>query len=55
MDEGAQILVTMAYGERMLNRAWSASADGHIQEARGCIPEALAAFEEAYAKAVSLS
>ena len=55
MEEGAEVLVTMAYGERMLNRAWSASADGHIQEARACIPEALAAFEEAYTQVDTLS
>ena len=45
----------MADRERMLNLAWSASGDGHIQGARGCIPAALAALEEPYAKAVSLS
>ena len=45
MEEGADVLVTVAYGERMLNRVWSASADGHPQEARACLPEAIAAFE----------
>ena len=50
MDLGADVLCTMAFGERMLNRVWSASADGHVQEARACFPEALAAFELAQAK-----
>ena len=33
MERGAEILVTAAYAERMLNRVWSASADGHLPEA----------------------
>lgn len=47
MARGAEILITVAFGERMLNRVWSASADGHLPEARACYPEALEAFEEA--------
>jgi hypothetical protein len=47
MSTGAEILVTVAVGERMLNRTWSAAADGHIQEARACYPEAVRAFEQA--------
>jgi hypothetical protein len=47
MAAGAEILVTVAVGERMLNRTWSAAADGHIQEARSCYPEAVRAFEQA--------
>ena len=50
MDVGADALCTMAFGERMLNRVWSASADGHVQEARACFPQALAAFEQVHAK-----
>jgi hypothetical protein len=46
MSVGAEILVTAAVGERMLNRTWSAAADGHIQEARACYPEAVRAFEQ---------
>lgn len=49
MTAGAEILVTMAYGERMLNRSWSAAADGHLAEARACVPEAVHAFDEAHA------
>ena len=55
MEAGADVLVTMAFGERMLNRIWSASADGHVQEARACCGEALAAFEEAQTKVAALS
>lgn len=47
MRAGAEILVTVAYGERLLNRVWSAAADGHLPEARACVPEAVDAFEEA--------
>lgn len=47
MATGAEILVTVAYGERMLNRVWSAAADGHLPEARACVPEATDALAEA--------
>lgn len=47
MAKGADILVTVAYGERILNRVWSAAADGHLPEALACVPEAVEAFEEA--------
>jgi len=47
MARGAEILVTMAYAERMLNRVWSAAGDGHLGEARRVYPDALAALEEA--------
>jgi len=45
MSTGAEILVAVATGERQLNRAWSAAADGDPREARRCIPQAIAAFE----------
>lgn len=48
MSAGAEILVTMAVGERMLNRTWSAAADGHMPEARASYPESVRAFEEAH-------
>lgn len=47
MEKGAEILVVVAYGERMLNRVWSAAADGHLPEAQASFPEALEAFTEA--------
>ena len=47
MTKGSEILVVVAYGERMLNRTWSAASDGHLPEARSVFPEAKDAFEEA--------
>lgn len=49
MRAGADLLVTAAYGERMLNRTWSAAADGHLVEARSSFREAAQAFDEAAA------
>lgn len=49
MRTGADLLVTAAYGERMLNRTWSAAADGHLTEARSSFREATQAFDEAAA------
>ena len=49
MDKGAEVLVVVAYGERMLNRVWSAAGDEHLLEARTCLPEAQEAFAEAVA------
>jgi len=49
MEKGAEILVVMAYGERMLNRTWSAAGDGHLPESRASLPESAEAFREAYA------
>lgn len=48
MSDGAEILVTVAYGERMLNRAWSAAGDGYPEEARNCLPDARDAFAQAH-------
>lgn len=47
MKDGSEILVVLAYGERMLNRVWSAASDGHLPEAHNCYPDALDALEEA--------
>ena len=47
MSAGAEVLVTAAVGERMLNRVWSATADGHQPEARVSLGEAVHAFREA--------
>ena len=49
MEKGAEVLVVMAYGERMLNRTWSAAGDGHLPEARASLPESAEAFREAHA------
>ena len=47
MEKGAEILVTLAFGERMLNRVWSAAADGHHPEATSSLDESTDAFIEA--------
>lgn len=47
MSAGAEILVVVAYGERMLNRAWTAASDGHAHESRKVFPDVVAAFEKA--------
>ena len=49
MEKGAEVLVIVAFGERLLNRVWTAAADGHLPEAQACFPEAYEAFEEANA------
>ncbi len=51
MAAGAEILVTIAFAERMLNRTWSAAGDGHLPEARAVYPDAVEAFVEAQALA----
>ena len=48
MEKGAEVLVVIAYGERILNRVWTAAADGHLPEARACYPEAAEALREAH-------
>lgn len=48
MKLGSEILVSIAYGERILNRVWSAAADGHLPEAQACFPEAVDALVEAH-------
>ncbi len=47
MNRGAELLVLLSYGERMLNRTWSAAADEHTPEAHSSLKEAVAAFREA--------
>jgi hypothetical protein len=50
MEKGAEVLLSVAYGERMLNRVWSACSDGHR-------PEAISSLEQSsnnYLKAVQL-
>jgi len=46
----ADIMSAFAAGERYLNRVWSASADGYVDEAREYIGRAAVQFEEARAK-----
>lgn len=46
----AEIMSAFAAGERYLNRVWSASADGYIEEALDYIGRALEQFREAQEK-----
>ena len=48
--KGAEILLDIAYGERMLNRVWSAASDGHHQEALNSLNESLFNYKKALAK-----
>lgn len=48
--KGAEILLDVAYGERMLNRVWSAASDGHHQEALNSISESLENYKKATSK-----
>ena len=48
--KGAEILLDVAYGERMLNRVWSAASDGHHQEALNSISESLVNYKKAAGK-----
>ena len=55
MEKGAEVLVVVAFGERLLNRVWTAAADGHLPEAKACFPEAYEAFTEAHALITEVS
>lgn len=46
MSEAAEILIAFAYCERMLNRVWSAAADGHRTEALTALEDALNTSEQ---------
>ncbi|MFT5141946.1 MAG: hypothetical protein ACI80V_001457 [Rhodothermales bacterium] len=43
----ADVMTSYAGGERYLNRVWSASADGYIDEASDYLPRALKQFKDA--------
>ena len=47
MQTYANIMSPFATGERLLNRAWSASADGYVDEVRDCVAGARAELERA--------
>ncbi len=46
----ADVMSIFAAGERYLNRVWSASADGYIDEVTTYVEKAATQFTEAYAK-----
>lgn len=50
MQAYADIMSPFATGERILNRAWSASVDGYVDEVRSCVRQALAQLEDARAR-----
>ncbi len=39
LDEYAEVMTRFAGGERLLNRAWSASADGYLDEVVRCLQD----------------
>lgn len=43
----AEVMAPFATAERYLNRAWSSSADGYLQEAVDCVGRAVPRIEEA--------
>lgn len=50
MTEGANVMISFAYCERMINRAWSAAADNHREEALSSIQEAYEAIVDIVSK-----
>ncbi|MEZ4453246.1 MAG: hypothetical protein R3B09_27535 [Nannocystaceae bacterium] len=50
LDAYAEIMSAFASGERMLNRAWSASADGYLDEVQTCLQRAHALLHGAQAR-----
>jgi len=47
MQSYADIMSPFANGERLLNRAWSASVDGYVDEVRTCVTAARTEWEKA--------
>jgi hypothetical protein len=45
MQRGAEWVMGFALGERLLNRTWTAAADGNLDEARRALRQAAAVFE----------
>ena len=48
MEKAAELLISLSYGERLINRVNSAAIDDHVEEAAKCAEEAYAAFEQVY-------
>lgn len=44
----ADVMTHFASGERAVNRAWSASADGYVNEAEACLERGLEMLQQAY-------
>ncbi|HFE45385.1 MAG TPA: hypothetical protein ENJ18_07795 [Nannocystis exedens] len=47
LEEYAEVMTRFAGGERLLNRAWSASADGYLDEVVRCLQDSLGQLREA--------
>ncbi len=47
LDCFADVMTNFAAGERAINRAWSAAADGYVDEAKTCIDRAANLLQEA--------
>ena len=43
----AEVMTRFAGGERLVNRAWSASADGYLDEVVACLRDALGQLDDA--------
>jgi hypothetical protein len=50
----ADVMTHFAGGERLVNRAWSASADGYIDEVQVCVERAAGLFDVAYERFTAL-
>ncbi|MGK7395784.1 MAG: hypothetical protein ACNS62_14490 [Candidatus Cyclobacteriaceae bacterium M3_2C_046] len=55
LQDYADIMSHYAAGERYLNRVWSASADGYIDESKTYLEKAQAQFEQAHQRLKALS
>lgn len=49
-ERGAEVLLIVAYGERMLNRVWSAASDHHHPEAKHSLEQSLGSYKMANEK-----
>jgi len=47
MHHYADIMSAFATGERLINRAWSAAADGYVDEVRDCVAASLTEMQHA--------
>ena len=46
MQRYADVMSPFALGERLVNRAWSASVDGYVDEVRSCVAQAASALSQ---------
>ena len=48
LQKFADVMTHFSAAERAVNRAWSAAADGYVDEAKKCVERAVSMFEDAY-------